>query len=444
MFSQIVGNLIFVFLLVFANGFFVAAEFAIVKVRATQISEQVKRGRRFAPLAQHIIGHLDAYLSACQLGITFTSLGLGWVGEPLLAEMIRQPLSSFSVITEQWLHIISFIFGFSILTFLHIVLGEQAPKMLAIQKTEATTFVIAFPLQVFYRFFKPAIWVLNKSANGVLRMFGINPVSPAELVHSSEELEMMVDEGARTGVLTKTEQELISSIFEFSNTTAKEIMVPRMDVVAIKIDTSRDRLIQIVTEEGYSRMPVYQESIDNIVGLIYTKDLISLLEHRDLIVLQDIIRPAHFVPDAIKISQLMKELQERKMHMAIVVDEFGGTQGIVTMEDILEEIVGEIHDEYDEVLKDVEQSTDGSALVNAKMNIKDFNERFGAEIPDDPEFETINGLLAKITGHIPEMHEEIRYDKLKFVIVKKSPRRIRQVRVTKIPDPEANSSSTTA
>jgi CBS domain containing-hemolysin-like protein len=305
--------------------------------------------------------------------------------------------------------------------------------MLAIQKTESTTFVIAFPLQVFYRIFKPAIWVLNKSANGVLRMFGINPVSPAELVHSSEELEMMVDEGARTGVLTRTEQELISSIFEFSNTTAKEIMVPRMDVVAIKVDTSRDKLIQIVTEEGYSRMPVYQESIDNIVGLIYTKDLISLLEHRDLIVLQDIIRPAHFVPDAIKISQLMKELQDRKMHMAIVVDEFGGTQGIVTMEDILEEIVGEIHDEYDEVLKDVEQSMDGSALVNAKMNIKDFNERFGVEIPDDPEFETINGLLAKVTGHIPEMHEEIRYDNLKFVIVKKSPRRIRQVRVTKIP-----------
>jgi putative hemolysin len=212
-------------------------------------------------------------------------------------------------------------------------------------------------------------------------------------------------------------------------------MIPRTDVVAIRFDTPRDKLIQIVTEEGYSRMPVYKDSIDNIVGLIYTKDLISLLEHRDLIVLQDIIRPAYFVPDAIKISKLMKELQERKLHMAIVVDEFGGTQGIVTMEDILEEIVGEIHDEYDEVLKDVEQSTDGAALVNARMNIKDFNEKFGVEIPDDPGYETMNGFLYKITGHIPEMSEVINYGDLQFTVIKKSQRRIRQVKVKKISSP---------
>ena len=429
--SQIVGNLLFIFLLVLANGFFVAAEFAIVKVRITQISEHVKRGRRVAALAHHILEHLDAYLSACQLGITFTSLGLGWVGEPMLAEMIRQPLVGMGMVNEQWLHLVSFIIGFSLLTFLHIVLGEQAPKMLAIQKAEAATFVISFPLQLFYRIFKPVIWILNKSSNAVLKIFGINPVSPNELVHSAEELEMMVDEGARTGVLTKTEQELISSIFEFSNTTAKEIMVPRTDVSAIKIDTSREKLIQIVTEEGYSRMPVYKDSIDNIVGLIYTKDLISLLEHRDLIVLQDIIRPAYFVPDAIKISKLMKELQERKMHMAIVIDEFGGTQGIVTMEDILEEIVGEIHDEYDEVLKDVEQSADGSTLVSAKMNIKDFNEKFSAEIPEDTEYDTMNGFLSKITGHFPELNEEINFNNLQFTVIKKSQRRIRQVKVKK-------------
>ena len=433
MLSQIIGNLIFIFLLVFANGFFVAAEFAIVKVRITQISEQVKRGRRVATLAHHILEHLDSYLSACQLGITFTSLGLGWVGEPMLAEMFRQPFMAMGIMSDQILHLVSFILGFGLLTFLHIVLGEQAPKMLAIQKAETATLLVSFPLQLFYRIFKPAIWVLNKSSNGVLKLLGFNPVSPNELVHSAEELEMMVDEGARTGVLTKTEQELISSIFEFSNTTAKEIMIPRTDVIAIKFDTPREKLIQIVTEEGYSRMPVYKDSIDNIVGLIYTKDLISLLEHRDLIVLQDIIRPPYFVPDAIKISKLMKELQERKMHMAVVIDEFGGTQGIVTMEDILEEIVGEIHDEYDEVLKDVEQSTDGVALVNARMNIKDFNEKFEVEIPDDPEYETMNGFLSKITGHIPELNEEISYNNLQFTVVKKSQRRIRQMRVKKLP-----------
>jgi len=435
MLSQIVGNLIFILLLVFANGFFVAAEFAIVKVRITQISEHVKRGRHAATLAHHILEHLDSYLSACQLGITFTSLGLGWVGEPMLAEMFRQPFMAMGIMSEQMLHLVSFIIGFGLLTFLHIVLGEQAPKMLAIQKAETTTFIVSIPLQLFYQIFKPVIWVLNKSSNGVLKLLGFNPVSPNELVHSAEELELMVDEGARTGVLTKTEQELISSIFEFSNTTVKEIMVPRTDVVAINYNTPRERLIQIVTEEGYSRMPVYKDSLDNVVGLIYTKDLISLLEHRDLIVLHDIIRPAYFVPDAIKISKLMKELQDRKMHMAIVVDEFGGTQGIVTMEDILEEIVGEIHDEYDEVLKDIEQATDGSALINTRMNINDFNEKFGGEIPEDPEYETLNGFLSKITGHLPEMNEEIRYNNLQFTVMKKSQRRIRQVKVKKISFP---------
>lgn len=426
----------FVLLLVSANAFFVAAEFALVKIRITQIAEHVKRGRKFAPIAQNILEHLDSYLSACQLGITFTSLGLGWVGEPLLAEMFRQPIASLGVTSEPLLHLISFGIGFGILTFLHIVLGEQAPKMLAIQKPESTTLFISFPLQLFYTVFKPVIWILNQSANYFLRLIGIDPVRPSELVHTAEELELMVDEGAKHGVLTKTEQELISSIFEFSNTTAKEIMVPRTDVIAINLNTPRDRLIQIVTEEGYSRMPVYKESVDNVIGLIYTKDLISLLEHRDLIVLQDIIRPAYFVPSAMKISQLMKELQDRKMHMAVVVDEFGGTEGIVTMEDILEEIVGEIHDEYDEVLKDVEQSTDGSILVNAKMAIKDFNEKFTVEIPDDPEYETVGGFLSKISGHIPEQSEEIRFENLHFTIVKKSQRRLRQVKLKKLTDAE--------
>ncbi len=437
MLAQVIGNIIFIFLIVFANGFFVVAEFALVKVRITQINEQLKRGRRFAPLAQHILEHLDSYLSACQLGITFTSLGLGWVGEPLLAEMLREPFYSIGVVNEKVLHIFSFAVSFGILTFLHIVLGEQAPKMLAIQKAETATMIVAFPLQLFYRVFRPVIWTLNVCANFVLRTLGINPVRPAELVHSAEELEMLVDEGARTGVLTKTEQELISSIFEFSNTTAKEIMIPRTEVIAINMDTKRERLIQIVTEEGYSRMPVYKDSIDNIIGCIYTKDLISLLEHRDLIVLHDIIRPAYFVPDQIKISKLMKELQQQKMHMAIVIDEFGGTEGIVTMEDILEEIVGEIHDEYDEVLKDIEHATDGSALVNARMNIRDFNEKYLAEIPEDPEYDTINGFLLKLTGHIPEMHEEIPFNNLHITVIKKSQRRIRQVKVRKVNPPDS-------
>jgi CBS domain containing-hemolysin-like protein len=431
MLTQVIGNILFIFLLVFANGFFVAAEFAIVKVRSTQLVQKIKIGHKRATLAKNIVDHLDAYLSATQLGITLSSLGLGWVGEPLLADMMRETFITIGIVGDKAIHAFSFAISFGILTSLHIILGELAPKSLAIRHPEAVTLLISFPLQLFYKLFQPIIWLLNGAANFLLRRFGIPQASASELLHSPEELQIIVDEGTKSGVFNKTEQELITSIFEFSNTTAKEIMVPRTDVVAINFDTARERLIQIVTEEGYSRMPVYKDAIDNIIGLIYTKDLISLLEHRDLIVLQDIIRPPYFVPGAMKISQLMKELQDRKMHMAVVVDEFGGTEGIVTMEDILEEIVGEIHDEYDEVLKDVEQSTDGSSLVNAKMDIKDFNEKFIVEIPDDAEYETIGGFLAKFTGHIPEQNEEIRFENLHFTIVKKSQRRLRQVRVFK-------------
>ena len=433
--TEALGNIVFILLLVVANGFFVAAEFAIVKVRSTQIAQRIKRGHRRASLAKHIVDHLDAYLSATQLGITLTSLGLGWVGEPLLADLVRGPIYAMGFVGEQGVHAISFGLSFGILTFLHIILGELAPKSIAIQYPEATTLLISFPLQLFYIVFKPVISLLNGAANLLLRAGGILPSSTGERLHSAEELEMIMTEGARSGVIDKTEQELISRIFEFSTTTAREVMVPRTEVIALAIDTPRERMIKVVTEEGYSRLPIYKDTIDNVIGIIYSKDLISLLEHRDLIVIQDILRPAYFVPEAIRISRLMRELQEQKLHMAVVVDEFGGTQGIITMEDILEEIVGEIHDEYDEVLKDVEQSADGSAIVNARITVKTFNEQFDGEVPEDDEYETLSGFLFKLTGAIPRLNEEILFESLHFTILKTSPRRVRLVRVRKIAQP---------
>jgi CBS domain containing-hemolysin-like protein len=401
----------------------------------------VRKGHRRATVAKHIIEHLDAYLSATQLGITFTSLGLGWLGEPLLADMIAPPLTALGIVSAQTIQGIAFVLSYGILTFLHIIIGELGPRFLALQYPESTALLISLPLQLFYRIFRPFIWLLNNSANVLLRSFGINPVQRSELVHTAEELEMMVYEGARHGVLDKTEQELISSIFEFSETTAREVMVPRTEVVAVNITTPRERLIRIVTEEGYSRLPVYRDSIDNVVGIVYTKDLISLLEHRELIVLQDIVRPPYFVPGSIRISELMRNLQQQKIHLAVVVDEFGGTLGIITMEDILEEIVGEIHDEYDEVLKDVELSADGSSLVNANMTIRRFNEKFGTEIPEDADYETLNGFLFKVTGGIPELQQVIPYASLTFTVMKKSPRRVRQLRVRKVATPPAPSTA---
>lgn len=250
---------------------------------------------------------------------------------------------------------------------------------------------------------------------------------------SHEDLREVLDAGSESGVLDKTGHELISSILEFTDTTAKEIMVPRPDIVALDINTPRDLIVSKVIEEGYSRLPVYDGSIDVIIGIIYSKDLLSLLEHRDLIILQDIIRPAYFVHESKKVSQLLREFQQKKVHLAIVIDEFGGTEGIVTMEDILEEIVGEIHDEYDEVKRAVEQSSDGSAIVEANIGIHDFNEQFSASIPDAPEYETLAGFLQKVTGRLPEVNEEIKQVGFSFMILSKTARRLKQVRVTPLP-----------
>jgi putative hemolysin len=252
---------------------------------------------------------------------------------------------------------------------------------------------------------------------------------------SEEELRQVLEASSISGTIDKTEHELITSIFEFTDTTVKEIMVPRPDVVALDISMPRDVLVHKVIEEGYSRLPVFKGSIDNIIGVVYSKDLLSLLEHRDLIVLQDIIRPAFFVPESKQISQLLREFQQKKAHLAIVIDEFGGTEGIITMEDIVEEIVGEIHDEYDEVSKSIEPAKDGSIVVDGRTSVPDLNEQFGASIPESADYETLAGFLQKTTGRLPVVNEEIPYNNFVFTILSKTARRIRQVRVTRKPLP---------
>ena len=257
---------------------------------------------------------------------------------------------------------------------------------------------------------------------------------------SEKDLREVLEAGTLSGALDKTEHELITSIFEFTDTTAKEIMVPRPDVVALDINSPRDFLVRKVVEEGYSRLPVYDGSMDHIVGIIYSKDLLSLLEHRDLIILQDIIRQPYFVHESKKISQLLREFQQKKVHLAIVIDEFGGTEGIITMEDILEEIVGEIHDEYDEVKKAVEKASDGSAIVDANLGISDFNEQYRANVPEASDYGTLAGYLQKTTGRLPDLNEVIRHGGFSFTILSKTARRLRQVKVTPLSrkkDPEA-------
>ena len=246
---------------------------------------------------------------------------------------------------------------------------------------------------------------------------------------SEEEVIQVLEEGERSGAIDKAEHELIKSILEFTDTTVKEVMVPRTDVFAVDIETPRENLIQSLIDQGFTRVPVYRESIDHILGVIYTKDLIGMFQHRELIILQDIIRPAYMVPESKKISVLLKELQKNRQHMAIVIDEFGGTEGIITIEDIVEEIVGEIRDEYDDEQSEVETASDGSVVVNGGISIHEFNERFATQVPEDNQYDTISGFLHTLTERIPELHEEIKYENISFTVIKKNERRIRQVKI---------------
>jgi CBS domain containing-hemolysin-like protein len=255
---------------------------------------------------------------------------------------------------------------------------------------------------------------------------------------SEEQLEQVIDAGTKSGAIDKTEHELMKSILQFSDITAKEIMVPRPDIVALDMAMPREQIVRRVIEEGYSRLPVYSGTIDTIIGVVYSKDLLSLLEHRDLILLQDILRPPFFVPESMKVSTLLRTFQQSKVHLAIVLDEFGGTEGLITIEDIIEEIVGDILDEYDEAGGAVIAATDGTSLVDAAITIGDFNQQFHADVPEAPDYETLAGYLHKVSGKLPEQNEEIRTPLFVFTIVSKSARRIRQVRVKRLPPSDVN------
>ncbi len=428
--SPALGLLITV-LLVLTNAFFVAAEFAIVKVRASQIELLVQTGSRTAKMGQHLISHLDASLSATQLGITLTSLGLGWIGEPVVAKLVIEIMHLVGVAADPDLaHSIALPVAFIALTFLLIVFGELAPKSLAIQHSQSTTLAVAFPLRFFYLIFSPAIMALNWTSNQVLRLFGLRPASEAEHSHSGEELRFLLEQGREGGTIEEEEHELIENVFEFGETSVREIMVPRTNIAAIEVSASRSALVNLLVEGGYSRIPVYEDSLDNIIGVVHAKDLITLMEHRDLIILRDLLRPAFFVPETKPIDDLLREFQRRKMHIAMVVDEFGSTAGLVTMEDILEELVGEIQDEHDSENHDIEKVSNQTYIVNAALSISDVNDHIDEfELPEGNDYTSVGGFINKWLGRIPEVNETFEYDALRMTVLKTDSHHVTQVKI---------------
>lgn len=413
--------------LVLLNGFFVAAEFSIVKVRASQMELRAQAGSRTANMALHMINHLDSYLSATQLGITLASLGLGWIGESVVSQIIISLMDYAGFRPDPDLaHRIALPVAFAVITVLHIVFGELAPKSLAIQRAEATSMAVSFPMRFFHFVFSPFIWLLNGLSNAFLRSVGIRPVHGAE-VHSAEELRLLFEQSMVGGAIQGSQHELLENVFQFNERMVKQIMVPRTKIMAINVETPEEDLLDLVFGEGYSRMPVYQGNIDNIIGVLYVKDLLVLIRRNAPIVLSELIRPAYFVPETKRINTLLKQFQRKHMHMAVVSDEFGGVSGLVTIEDIVEELVGEIQDEYDEEIPIVEKVSDTEFKVQTSAAISDVNDYLPYSLPKSDDYETVGGLINLIYGAIPDLNEIAVMAPYEFKVLEKSQRNIEVV-----------------
>lgn len=428
-----IWNIIITILLVLLNAFFVAAEFAIVKVRASQIDLRVRSGHKSAKVTRHLIDHLNEYLSATQLGITFASLGLGWIGEPVVSKIIIAFFSILGINPDYVLvEKISLPVAFITITVLHIVFGELAPKSIAIIKSEQTALFVSFPLRLFYLVFKPFIFILNGSANLIVKMLGFNPVNGHIEFHSEDELRHILKESSEVGTIEKSEEKLIQNIFDFADKKVRQVMVPRNRIVGVDKNSTLGEILQKFNSEGYSRMPVFDSTIDDIIGILYAKDLLKTVNETDTeqrFVFEKIIRKPIFVHEDEKIETILRLMQKNKVHIAIVTDDFGGTAGLVSIEDILEEIVGEIQDEYDEEPPIVVQITDKDFEIAASANIDDVNNLLPMKLPKQEEYDTVGGFIYHNLGRIPKQGETIRVGHFELLVTQTSERSIEKVRI---------------
>lgn len=420
------------FFLVLLNAFFVTAEFAIVKVRATRVQERLREGVRGAAAAQAVLRDLDAYLSATQLGITLASLGLGWIGEPAFATLIGPPLGTLGVWSPAVVHSIALTVAFALITFLHIVLGELAPKTLAIQRPEEVALAVAPPLRIFYRIFYPALWLLNTSSTTFLRLLGLSPASEADLVHSEEELRLLLAESHRIGALSASKRKLLENVFDYTRRSAKHIMVPRAEIVYLSLLRTLDENLDTIRRSQHTRYPLCETDIDHVIGMIHSKDLFQsadpVREAPDLLKLK---REILFVPETRPLDLLQRDFQQRRVHMAVVVDEYGGTSGLVTLEDILEEIVGEIQDEFDAEPPKMESTPEGY-VVDGLVLIEEVGQRLGVDLPRH-ESNTLGGLVIARLGRIARLGDLVRLDGYDVKVVEMKGRRVSKLLLTPHP-----------
>jgi putative hemolysin len=410
-------RIVVILLLVLGNAIFVAAEYSLVTARRTRLEELAKRGNRRARTALRLLDEPVRFISTVQVGITVFGILLGALGEPFLSRFF-----------DDWVSRgVAFIFSFLILTYLSVVLGELVPKSIALQRAERLAVWLAVPLDWLGRIAYPLVWVLQKSANGIARLFGVQPAPAGLTMHTEEDIRLIV---AQTEEIEQAEEEMLYKVFDFADKEAHDVMVPRPEVVALSVELPPQEALAAVIDSPYTRYPVYRDSLDDVIGILHVRDLFGALYDRGIenVVIDDIVRPAYVVPETKDLASLLGEFRRQNQHMALVVDEYGAVQGIVTLEDLLEEIVGEIEDEYDLPDDSVERIDDRRIRIHGTFTIDDFNEQFHTELPQE-DYHTVAGFVFGELGRAPQPRDQVEHDGLRFEVVEVDGQRIESLEV---------------
>ncbi len=420
--------------LLLINGFFVAAEFALVKIRVSRLEDLARRGNFFAKTALHVTNNIENYLSLTQLGITVGSLGLGWIGEPAVAAVLRPVLDpilgQMGFESEAAVHSVAFGVAFAIVTFVTIVLGELAPKMMAIHHAETITLWTAIPLRTLRILLYPGLWLLNSSSNGLLRLLGLDAESRESFGHSEEELRIILAESARLGKVSKSKRRLLENVFSYSGKTVKEVMIPRAEIVYVSLARTWPENLQILRSSLHTRYPLCTLGLEHVIGMVHIKDLfeqeVEITSSEDLLPRK---REMLFVPESSAIEELQRQFQQKRMHMAVVVDEYGGTAGIVTLEDLLEELVGEIQDEFDRETPKIQKTPEGQ-IVDGLLQLADVNERLGLGLGiEESDAHTMGGYVTEELGRIARVGDRVTVNGREFRVVEMKGRRVAKVLV---------------
>ena len=405
-------------LLILMNGFFVAAEFALVSVRRTRIQELTAEGSRRAAMVRDALDDLNQYVGTAQIGITICSLSIGLLGEPAVASLVEPVLHDIGIQSDATVHAISLVIALTIMTYFHVVFGEVAPKNVALQKAERIS-LVAIPIIRFLRkLFTPLIWLFNGSADAVLRLMRIEPAPGMHLIHSEEELKMLVSQSSKGGVLEDSEQEMLYNVFDFADTDVAQVMVPRPDVVAFPVDMPPAELLAAVASQPFTRYPMYRGSMDDVAGILHIRDLFTAAEQqgKEQVRVESLLRPAHVVPESKSLARLLADFRRSKIHMALVVDEYGSLAGIATLEDLIEEIVGEIDDEHDRPDRPLERIAEGHIRVDGKYSVEELNDQFGLDLPHD-DYHTIGGVVFGLLGQAPHEGDVVRLGDVRMEVV---------------------------